>query len=365
MFRKLRQIAPYFAWTLAIAIPFAIYYLHDYYNRGQDLKFVYPWMLFLLIGIPFAFASLILEKRFGTRILFSEFEILMKSGPGLKARLLPSITGLRAVALILIIIAAARPQDATGKDKTELEGIDIIVSLDMSGSMKAADLEPTRLDAAKDVVTDFIRRRSTDRIGIVIFGHEAYTLCPLTLDYSALTSMLSGLKLGDINGDATAIGNSLGTSLSRLRRSDALSKIIILLTDGSNNAGQITPDQSAEFAKTLGVQIYTILMGTEEEAPVEVGVDLFGRKIFNRSRFPVNPELLANISARTGGRFFRATDRQGLEKSFHEILNALERSKISDIGVLYAEAFGRFLVPALFLLILELLLRLAILRRIP
>jgi len=353
------------AWTLVFLIPFAAYALLYYYGTGQEVRFVYPWILILMIALPFILILQIMQKRRSARISFSQYDVLRAAGSGLRVKLLPMLTGVRITALALIILAAARPQDAEGRDKTELEGIDIVISLDMSGSMKAADLEPTRLEAAKAVVADFIKRRRTDRIGMVIFGQDAYTLCPLTLDYSALTSMLSGLTLGDISGDATAIGNSLGTALARLRQSDALSRVIILLTDGNNNAGQITPEQAAEFARTLGVQIYTILMGQEDDAPVEVGVDLFGRKMYSKQRFPVNPELLSSISARTGGRFFRATDRGGLERSFHEILNALEKSRVEDIGVMYSEAFGRFLTPALFLLLFELLLRLFVLRRVP
>jgi len=365
MLRRLRDLWPHLAWTLLIAGPLALFYCYDFWSRGREIRFEFPWALLLLVLIPWVFISLLLEKKRRARFLFPEFRALLESGPGWKARLLPSLTGIRVCALALLAVAAARPQDVTGRDRTELEGIDIVVALDMSGSMKAADLTPTRLDAAKAVTADFIKRRRTDRIGMVIFGREAYTLCPLTLDYSALTTMLANLKLGDVDSDATAIGNALGTALARLRKSEALSKVIILLTDGSNNSGQITPDQAAEFAKTLGVQIYTILMGQEENAPVEMGVDLFGRKMFGQSSFPVNPELLSKISALTGGKFFRATDRKGLEQSFHEILNALERSRVTDVGILYSEAFPRFLAPALVLLALEIFLGLLVFRRFP
>jgi Ca-activated chloride channel family protein len=231
--------------------------------------------------------------------------------------------------------------------------------------MEAADLEPTRLAAAKAVVQDFIKRRKNDRIGAVIFAENAYTLCPLTLDYSILANMIKDIELGIIEGKATAIGNAVGVSINRLRKSDAKSKVIILLTDGTSNSGNISPAQATKFAQTLGIKIYTVLMGRQGEAPVSSGFDFFKQQIFGKQQVPINPELLAQMSEDTGGAFFEATDRKGLISSFHSILDALERSRIADQGVVYAEVFARYLWPAVVLIAIDLLLGLFLLRRIP
>lgn len=246
-----------------------------------------------------------------------------------------------------------------------MEGIDIVMTLDLSLSMKAADLEPTRLEAAKAVVQDFIKRRKNDRIGSVIFAENAYTLCPLTLDYSILANMINDLKLGAIAGNATAIGNAVGVSINRLRKSEAKSKVIILLTDGTSNAGNISPEQATLFAQTLGIKIYTVLMGRQDMAPVSTGLDFFKQQIFGTQNVPINRELLVKMSEETGGAFFEATDRKALESSFHSILDALERSRIADQGVVYAEIFGRYLWIAVVLVILELALGAFVLRRMP
>jgi Ca-activated chloride channel family protein len=246
-----------------------------------------------------------------------------------------------------------------------MRGIDIVLTLDVSGSMEARDLEPNRLEAAKDVTRDFISRRRNDRIGAVIFAENAYTLCPLTLDYSILSTMIADLQLGVIDDKATAIGNAIGMSINRLRQSDAKSKVIILLTDGASNAGNLQPDQATTFAKTLGIKIYTILVGQKDESEVASGFDFFKNQIFRAQATPVNPELLRRMSKETGGAFFEATDTQSLVLSFHAILDALERSRIADRGVIYGEVFTTYLWPALILAALGLLLELFVLRRAP
>ena len=235
----------------------------------------------------------------------------------------------------------------------------------MSLSMQAADIKPNRFAATKQVVDEFIQRRPNDRIGAVIFGRDAYTLLPLTTDHQALRTMESELELGLIDGRGTAIGNGIGVALNRLRKSTAKSRVVILATDGDSNSGNVSPVQAAEFARSLGVKVYTVLMGSSGEAPVQTGNDLFGRPVFDRGNFPINPELLKKVATETGGSAFQTSDRAGLEQSFHSILDKLERSQIEDAGRTYGELFPAFTLPALALLVLELLLSALLLRRWP
>jgi Ca-activated chloride channel family protein len=224
--------------------------------------------------------------------------------------------------------------------------------------MEETDLAPNRLEAAKTVIQDFVRRRPSDRLGLVVFGREAYTHVPLTLDHGTFLRMLAELRVGIIDGRGTAIGNGIGVALNRLRHSDARSKVIIVLTDGENNAGNISPEQAARFAQTLKVKIYTILAGDNDpDAPGGVpGV---------RQRQAVNPKLLEQIASMTGGTPYLATDSKALADRFHTILEELEKSRIRDHGVLYAELFQRFLGVAFGLLLLEVSLRLTRFRRLP
>jgi Ca-activated chloride channel family protein len=265
---------------------------------------------------------------------------------------------MRLVALALLGLALARPQTSSRDDTLELEGIDIVVTLDMSGSMEERDLVPNRLEAAKTVIEDFIRRRPSDRIGVVIFGREAYTYTPLTLDHGTLLRMVADLRSGIVDGRGTAIGNGLGVALARLRKSDAKSKVIILLTDGDNNAGNISPTQAATFAQKMGVKIYTILAGARESAAEDEGGQ-------GQARYPVNPKLLEEIAAMTGGSPYLASDTGALAKRFQAILEDLEKSRIKDRGVLWAELYPSCLWPAFILLLVELVLRLSWLRRLP
>ena len=334
---------------------------------SEGLKFKNPWAFALLVLVPAAVLFDMLPHRWKVaRLVYPRVDLALAiewKGLGVYLRKVPAV--LRAATIALVVLAVARPQATAIREESEVEGIDIVVTLDMSFSMKAADVRPTRLGAAKEVVDDFITRRLNDRIGMVVFGREAYTLCPPTLDYNVLRNLVSELELGTVDGRGTAIGNAVGTALNRLRRTDGETRVIVLLTDGSNNMGNISPAQASDFARALGVRIYTILMGKEENSPIELDKDLFGRAIFGTQRFPVNPDLLRKMSERTGGAFYKATNRGELERSFHEILNALEKTKISDVGVVYAETFPRFLLPALVLLLVEIALRLTRLRKSP
>jgi Ca-activated chloride channel family protein len=199
----------------------------------------------------------------------------------------------------------------------------------------------------------------------VVFGRDAYTLMPLTSDKDMLRTAIAELELGMIEGRGTAIGNAVGVALNRLRASKAKSRVMILLTDGDSNSGNIAPDEAAEFAKHLRVKLYTVLMGRSDDAPVKRGVDLFGRPLFGGANFPVNPELLKRMAQATGGEFYLASDRQGLERSFHAILDTLEKSDIEDAGAIYGELFPAFVGPAVLLLALEALLGTLLFRRWP
>ncbi len=239
-----------------------------------------------------------------------------------------------------------------------------MLALDLSNSMEATDLQPNRLEAAKRTVDDFIKRRRSDRIGLVVFGREAFTHCPLTLDYGVLRGMLADMQLHLIDGTGTAIGNALGVSLARLRKSDAKSRVVILLTDGDNNSGNVTPAQAARYAHAMGVKVFTILMGPKA-GEVNAGRDIFGRPIRVQRQYPVNPKLLQEIADKTNGRAYRATDRQALEQNFESILDELDKSTRRDVAAVFEDAFRPFVALGLLLLLGELLLSLTRFRQFP
>jgi Ca-activated chloride channel family protein len=266
-------------------VPAALVYLALFRNL-ITFRFAHPW---LLTAIPVAIALVIwlgIKRLRPAFLVHSRASELGAQHKGLFARMRDLPVALRLLSITLVGLALARPQTSSRDDNLELEGIDIVVALDMSGSMEERDLVPNRLEAAKAVIQDFVRRRPSDRIGVVIFGREAYTYTPLTLDHGTLLRMVADLRSGIVDGRGTAIGNGLGVALARLRKSDAKSKVVILLTDGDNNSGNISPTQAATFAQKLGVKIYTILAGARDSAAEE---DDSGQ---GRARYPVNPKLL-------------------------------------------------------------------------
>lgn len=302
------------------------------------------------------------------RVVFSRAGAFRELPRGWRTKLTGLPPALRLTALVLLGFALARPQRVDAPEGLELSGIDIVLVLDLSGSMRAADLQPTRLTAAKEVIDQFISRRRTDRIGFVVFGREAFPAMAPTLDYTALRALVGSMEIGALSEEAhagTAIGDGLGTALNYLRRSDARSKVVVLLTDGANNAGHVDPNHAAQFAQALHVKVFTILVGTSDEAPIVTGQDLFGRPVMQMARFPVDPALLQNIAQQTQGQFFRAGDRATLEQAFHSILDNLERSRIADAGVRRTELYPWLLGPAVALLLLELALGTLVLRRFP
>ncbi len=334
-------------------------YLESRYHlliTDEQLRFERPWAGLLLLAVPLAWLSRVWVQRASRpRLQFSRAAALRTTERSWRNRLRDLPSALRTVALALLVVGLAGPQSIHARDTADVSGIEIILTLDMSRSMEASDIRPTRFRATKSVVRDFINRRPNDRIGAVVFGRDAYTLLPLTTDREALRTALRGLQLDQIDGRGTAIGNAVGVGLNRLKRSRAKSKVLILLTDGESNAGNVSPSQAAELASTMGVKIYPILMGATDDAPVQRGTGLFGRAIFGTGNYPVNPELLASMAEQTGGEFFLVSDREALELSFHQILDQLEKTDIEDAGRVYTELFPAFVGPALIFLLVELL----------
>ena len=270
----------------------------------------------------------------------------------------------RVIALSLLIIVLARPQLTSEWEEKDVEGIDIMLATDVSTSMLAMDLQPNRLEAAKEVAQDFIAGRPNDNIGLTIFAGESFTQCPLTIDHIALANMLSAVDCDiaakGIIADGTAIGMGIANSVSRLKDSKAVSKVIILLTDGINNRGEITPEASAEMAKEFGVRIYTIGVGTDKkEAPYPTPYGSMNVPV------EIDEKTLGNIAEATGGRYFRATDKQSLRDIYNEI-DKLERTKLNVHQYQeYEELYQLFALLAILFLMIELLLRYTVLRRIP
>jgi Ca-activated chloride channel family protein len=355
----------------------------------EGFRFAHPWVLAL---IPPAVALVLwlgLGRGPARRALFlhSRAAELGMQRPGLVARLRDLPTVLRLAAVVLVIVAAARPQSSRATDDLEVEGIDIVIALDLSGSMQETDLAPNRLEAAKAVIQDFVRRRPTDRIGLVVFGREAYTYAPMTLDHGALLRMVGELRLGIVDGNGTAIGDGIAVALNRLsgeelRRMteearaaaaakeagtkaapapkapepDARSKVLIVLTDGEDNASKLSPEDAARLAQTLKVKVYTILAGNND---AEAQQDVPG------GHHTVNPKLLEQIASMTGGTPYLASDSRALRDRFQKILADLKKAPIHDRGLLYAELYRSFIWVAFALLAAEIALRLTRFSRIP
>ena len=268
---------------------------------------------------------------------------------------------LRVVALSAIIVAIARPRSSSDVEKIDTEGIDIVFAMDVSTSMLARDFNPDRISAAKDIAIEFISQRPTDRMGIVVFAGESYTQCPLTTDRATLINLMKEVQT-DLIEDGTAIGNGLATAVARIADSEAKSRVVILLTDGVNNRGEIAPQTAAEIAKTYGIRVYTIGVGANGMAPYPVmtpwGVDVQQVKV------EIDEELLKGIADLTGGRYFRATDNTKLAEIYSEI-NKMEKARTTvDSFPVYKELFGRYALIALVAMLLELVCRLLI-RRMP
>lgn len=267
---------------------------------------------------------------------------------------------LRFIAVAALIVAIARPRSSTDFEKVDTEGIDIVLAMDVSTSMLARDFSPDRIGAAKDIALEFIASRPSDRMGIVVFAGESFTQCPLTTDRVTLINLMKEIETGLIE-DGTAIGNGLGTAVARLKDSDGKSKVVILLTDGVNNRGEITPAMAAEIASTYGIRVYTIGVGAMGTAPYPVmtpwGVQL------QQIPVEIDEPLLKDIADQTGGKYFRATDNKKLLEIYGEI-NRMEKNRTTvESFPVYSEKFMTFALIALFALLLELVFRFFVLRR--
>lgn len=326
--------------------------------------FEYPSVLYLeLLLFPIALLYLWRELRGGVPTLrVSNASPWRGRGGFVKkySRHLPFITRLFAIAAL--ILAIARPRSSQDFEKVNTEGIDIVLTLDVSTSMLARDFNPDRISAAKDIAIEFIAQRPSDRMGVVVFAGESFTQCPLTTDRPTLINLLKEIETGLIE-DGTAIGNGLATAVARLKDSPAPSRVVILLTDGVNNRGEITPLMAAEIAKTYGIRVYTIGVGAMGMAPYPV-ITPFGIEV-QQVKVEIDEPLLQDIANQTGGKYFRATDNTKLLEIYGEI-NKMERSRTTvDSFPVYKELFMKFALIAMFFLLFELVIRIFVIRKLP
>ncbi len=308
---------------------------------------------------------LVRARRRRASLMFSLTAPFRAMPPGLAVRVRHAPLALRVAGLALLIVAFARPQTGRHEEEVLTEGIDIVLAVDISGSMKTEDFKPkNRLEVAKDVVAQFVRGRRNDLMGLVVFAANAYTRCPLTLDYGVLIDLLSQVDITPREEDGTAIGMGLATAVSRLKDARGKSKVIILLTDGRNNRGQIDPLSGARLAQALGIKVHTIGVGTEGEAPYPIDDPILGRRYIN-VQADIDEETLQQIAAATGGQYFRATDSQALKQIFSTI-DRMERTDLKVRGYTrHTEQFAWFLYPGALLILLELALAGTVLRTIP
>ena len=327
-------------------------------------RFADPLYLLLLGIVPAVIYWYVVRGRRQVGALkYSSLTLIKRADRRRSGRRLYALFGLRNLAIIALIIAFARPQTGVTAENVTTDGIDIVMALDLSTSMLAEDLEPNRIEAAKEVATDFVRGRRNDRIGLVVFAGNAFTQAPLTLDYEMVSTVLNELETGIIE-DGTAIGMGLATAVKRLQDSEASSKVIVLLTDGRNNRGEIDPVTAAQMAQALDIRIYAIGAGTQGVARVPVDDPLFGRR-YAQMRVDIDEATLQETATLTGGRYFRATDRESLEQIYAEI-DELETTEIEvEQFTRYGELFPIPLLVGLVLLLLEVCLARTVMRKIP
>ena len=328
------------------------------------MRFANPYLLWLLtLLVPMIAYYIYRTLQGGAAIRISTVEGVRHAPRTLRYYLRHMPFVLRMAAFALMTIALARPQGVEEQSRTNAEGIDIMLSIDISGSMLARDFKPDRITAAKEVAASFVADRVGDRIGLAVFAGEAFTQSPLTTDKSSLQTLLARIRSGVIE-DGTAIGNGLATAINRLRESDSKSKVVILLTDGVNNRGEIGPLMAADIAADMGIKVYTVGVGTRGKAPYPV-VDMFGNVSYQMMPVEIDEKTLEEIASRTGGRYFRATDKEKLHHIYDEI-NELEKSKVEITDLtLYHENWLMLLVAALALLLVEFMMSHILLKRIP
>ncbi len=319
----------------------------------------YFWLFLLLI--PMIIWYILRKSKSQASLLYPSVNVFDNIKKPLKYYLRHLLFVIRLAVISLLILILARPQ--TEKEQNKItQGIDIVIALDISGSMLAQDFKPNRLEASKNIAIEFINKQENDRIGLVVFAGEAFTQCPVTADHKVLINMFAGVKQGLID-DGTAIGHGLATAVNDLKDSKSKSKIVILLTDGENNAGNIDPMTAADLAAKFNIKVYTIGVGKNGYADMPVPT-IFGTQM-QKVEVKIDEETLKLIAEKTGGKYFRATDNEKLKKIYDEI-EKLEKNKIKEkLGKKTEEEYMRFLLPALILLVFEILLRYTVLRTIP
>ncbi|HWB64152.1 MAG TPA: VWA domain-containing protein [Chitinophagales bacterium] len=336
------------------------------FSNLTHIAFADKWVLWL-IPVAVVIAALwwlFREKKTYPTLKLSSTEAFAGMGTPLKATLKKITPGLRVFALIMLLVAIARPQTTSDEEKVTTDGIDIVLAMDVSASMLSKDFSPNRIEAAKKVASDFIDGRPYDRIGLVIFSGESFTQCPITIDHAVLKNQLKEIKNGLLE-DGTAIGMGLGTAVDRLKDGKAKSKVVILMTDGVNNRGLIDPLTATDIAIRFGVRVYTIGIGTNGKAltPVAMGPD--GKLIFDYAPVEIDEGLLKNIAQKTGGQYFRATDNKSL-KAIYAQIDKMEKTKIQVAAFQHkSEKFYVFALLAALALLLEMLMRYVIVKSIP
>lgn len=333
-------------------------------NWFTNIYFVNPGLLLLLLLAPAVviWYTLRYRKRYPA-LRMSNLEAVV-GGASWRARLRRLLPALRTLTICALIIALARPQKTLQEEEVTAEGIDIALVMDLSSSMLAQDFKPDRLEVSKRVASDFVAKREYDRVSLAVFAGEAFTQCPLTTDHKIVQEFLGNLQCGILE-DGTAIGMGLATAVNRLKDSEVKSKVVILLTDGVNNAGYVKPLTAAEIASEFDVKVYTIGIGSTGDALTPVSRRSDGRYIFGLARVEIDEDLLREIADMTGGRYFRATSAESLERIYQEI-DQLEKTKIEVTVVKrYDELYHYFVALAFILILLELGLRYTLLRSIP
>jgi len=329
----------------------------------DNITFQNPIFLWFLIIIPILLAWYIFRRnKRNAEIRIASTTVFKNFSTAFKIHARHSLFAFRLIALALILVALARPQTTSSRQESNVEGIDIVMALDISSSMKAEDFKPNRLEASKNVASDFIKERPNDRVGLVVFAGESFTQCPLTTDHQVVTDLFKDVKIGIVE-DGTAIGNGLATAINRLKDSQAVSKVIILLTDGENNSGTIDPVSAAEIAAKFGIRVYTIGVGSLGTAPYPFETP-FGIR-YEDVEVKIDEDLLQQIAQLTDGQYFRASNNRKLEE-IYAYIDKLEKSKI-DITEFHKkhEEFFLYALIALLLLVAEFVLRTTYFRNLP
>ena len=325
------------------------------------------YLLLLLLLIPYLVWYLLYRRKTEPTMRMSDTSVYRLVTRSWKVALMPLQLWLRVAVFVLLVLALARPQTQNSWKNRTVEGIDIMLAMDVSTSMLAEDLKPNRMEAAKQVAAEFVMGRPDDNIGLTIFAGEAFTQCPMTTDHASLLNLLQNVRTDiaqrGLIEDGTAIGMGLANAVSRLKDSKAKSKVIILLTDGSNNRGDLSPMTAAEIAKTFGIRVYTIGVGTNKLAPYPMPVA--GGVQYVNVPVEIDTKMLSDIAAATDGEFYRATNNRELRKIYEEI-DKLEKSKmnVKQFSKRY-EAYQPYALAALILLLLEMLFRITIFRKLP